>query len=353
MWIHKPVSRAVLSAFCHLALWLSQESEACPGDELPRELLLGWVKTRILEGLRLEEAPKLPEHRPQAENAEPEHALRRRSRHSRGDLGAHSSRQRRDISEVILFPTLDSTCVNSPDDPSSSSETPANGFFTYYFQPSLDNKETSVTSARFWFYAGEAVNAPVYILTTRQELLKVSDTPNKRGEDGWTIYHLEKDLHQAVAEGPFILQVRCSECACLSSEQDKTPFVHLHTKPKSPERTRRAPLIPWSPAALDILQRTSSEKTDPGNDCHLQKIEISFAELGWDNWIVHPKEFTFNYCHGTCANSQRSQVLGIKQCCAPVPGTMKSLRFTTTSDGGLSFKYETLPNIIPEECTCI
>lgn len=252
----------------------------------------------------------------------------------------------------IAISITDSTCVEPPD-AASSSETADNGFFTYYFQPSLDKKETSVTSARFWFYAGEAVNAPVYILTSRQELLKVSETPDKRSDDGWSIYHLERDLHQAVAEGPFILQVRCTDRACLKSEPDKTPFVHLHTVPKSPERSRRAPLVPWSPAALNILQRTSSDKTDPSSDCHLQKIEISFAELGWDNWIVHPKEFTFNYCHGTCANSQHSKVLGIKQCCAPVPETMKSLRFTTTSDGGVSLKYETLPNIIPEECTCI
>ena len=253
--------------------------------------------------------------------------------------------------DKLISLITDSTCMDTPDAPSSS-ETADNGVFTYYYEPSLDDKET-VTSAQFWFYAGEAVNAPVYMLTSRQELLKVSDTPDKRSEDGWTIYHLEKDLHQALAEGPFILQVRCSECVCLSSEPDKTPFVHLRTVTRHPERSRRAPLIPWSPTALNLLQRTSSDKTDPSSDCHLQKIDISFAELGWDNWIVHPKEFTFNYCHGTCANSQHTLVLGIKQCCAPVPGTMKSLRFTTTSDGGFSFKYETLPNIVPEECTCI
>ncbi|KAL2088129.1 hypothetical protein ACEWY4_016957 [Coilia grayii] len=357
MRIFRTLSSFLLPAWCLLVVWPSLASEACRGDELSREVVLDWVKSRILHSLGLEEAPKPPEaprpaeQRHPEENMEPAAAHRRSSRHGRGDLASHS-REHRDIAEVILFPSTDSTCMASSDT-SSSSETLHNGVFTYYFQPSLDAQDTRVTSAHFWFHAGDAVNAPVVMLTSSQELLKVSDTPDRRSEDGWTTYHLGKDLHGAVTEGPFILQVRCAACECLSSEPEKTPFVHLHTVPKGPERSRRAPLIPWSPDALNILQRSSSEKTDPSSDCHIEKIDITFAELGWDSWIVHPKEFTFSYCHGTCATSRHSQVLGIKQCCAPVPGSMKSLRFTTTSDGGFSFKYETLPNIIPEECTCI
>lgn len=112
-----------------------------------------------------------------------------------------------------------------------------------------------------------------------------------------------------------------------------------------------AATIPWFPSAIDLM-RPSQQKPEY-SDCQREMINISFQELGWDNWIVHTK--VLNFCrHGTCSASDRATaMLGIKQCCAPVPGTMKSLRFTTTSDRGYSFKYKTLPNIIPEECTRI
>lgn len=230
--------------------------------------------------------------------------------------------------------------------------------FTYYFQPSMSNHEALVASAHFWFYAGEAATAnssAQLFLVTSVQLLQVAEAPSMMSSDGWTTYQLDQNLLASVAQGPFLLQVRCPDCQCHASEPDKTPFLHLHAQPRGPVRSpRQAPVtIPWSPSAINLLQRPSVERPQH-SDCHRAEIEISFEELGWDNWIVHPKVLTFYYCHGNCsAWDQTTAMLGITQCCAPVPGTMKSLRITTTSDGGYSFKYETLPNIIPEECTCI
>lgn len=223
----------------------------------------------------------------------------------------------------------------------------------------MNNHETVATSAHFWFYVGEGVSdnssAPLFILTAAQQLLQAAEAPSKKSSDGWTTYHLDQNLLSSVAKGPFLLQVRCLTCHCHPSESDKMPFLHVHAQPRGPVRSpRHAPVtIPWSPTAIDLLQRPSLDRPHY-SDCHRAEIEISFEELGWDNWIVHPKVLTFYYCHGNCSAWDRTTtMLGITQCCAPVPGTMKSLRITTTSDGGYSFKYEILPNIIPEECTCI
>lgn len=221
----------------------------------------------------------------------------------------------------------------------------------------MNNHETLVTSAHFWFYAEKGANssAQLFILTSAQQLLQAAEDPSTVSPDGWTTYQLDQNLLASVAEGPFMLQVRCSACQCHENEPDKTPFLHLHAQPRGPVRSpRQAPVtIPWSSSAIDRLQRPSQERPQH-SDCHRAEVEISFEELGWDNWIVHPKVLTFYYCHGNCSAWDRTaSMLGITQCCAPVPGTMKSLRITTTSDGGYSFKYETLPNIIPEECTCI
>lgn len=171
--------------------------------------------------------------------------------------------------------------------------------------------------------------------------------------DGWTTYELHQNLLAYVAGGPFMLQVRCLACQCRSNEPDKTPFLHLHARPQGHARLPRqaAVIIPWSPLAMDLLQGPSQGL--PHSDCHRAEVEISFRELGWQNWIVHPKAMTFYYCHGNCsARDRTATMLGSARCCAPVPGTTKSLRITTTSDGGYSFKSEFLSSIIPEECAC-
>ncbi|XP_036947486.1 inhibin alpha chain isoform X1 [Acanthopagrus latus] len=331
-------------------LWIHILTQACLGEELPREAVVSWFRERLLEGLGLEEPPD-------GETAQPgaRQAPRRAPRTSRTAWVNHGTSPDQDTSQIILFPSSDSACATSD---SALGET-TSSHFTYYFQPSTNNHNTLVTSAHFWFYAGEGAagnsSTRLFIVTSAQRLLQAAEAPSTMSSDGWSTYHLDQNLLASVAEGPFLLQVRCPACQCHADQPDKMPFLHLHARPHAPVRSpRRAPLtIPWSPSAIDLFQRPSQERPQHA-DCHRAEIEISFEELGWDNWIVHPKVLTFYYCHGNCSAWDRTTaMLGITQCCAPVPGTMRSLRITTTSDGGYSFKYETLPNIIPEECTCI
>ncbi|XP_026157976.1 inhibin alpha chain [Mastacembelus armatus] len=339
------------------SMWIHGLIQACEGEELSREAVLSWFTERVLEGLGLEEPPVGTRQGPNGHMAQAEARLRhwRAPRTSRTARVSHQASLNKETSQIILFPTSDSSCARVDLALGKTSDV----HFTYYFQPSMNSHGTLVTSAHFWFYAGEGItgnsSAPLFIITSAQQLLQAAEDPSKMSSDGWTIYHLDQNLLAYVAEGPFLLQVHCLTCQCHDSEPDKMPFLHFHAQPHSPVRSpRHTPLtIPWSPSVIDLLQRPSQNRPER-RDCHRAEIGISFEELGWDNWIVHPKVLTFYYCHGNCSSlDQTSTILGITQCCAPVPGTMKSLRITTTSDGGYSFKYETLPNIIAEECTCI
>ncbi|XP_053273004.1 inhibin alpha chain [Pleuronectes platessa] len=339
----------VSCALVLVPLWILGLSGGCRAEELPREVVLSWFSGRVLEGLGLEEPPLASAQGPDVDPAQqggarPLHVRPPRSRRTWEDQWTSPTQ---DKSQIILFPSSDSSC---------GSET-SSSHFTYYFQPSLSEQEVVVTAAHFWFYAGEGGNmsAPLFILTSAPQLLQAAEAPSQRSPDGWTTYDLERPALASVAQGPFILQVRCAACECHADQPDKTPFLDLTAQPRARVKSRRhAPLsIPWSPSAVDLLQRPSVERPEH-SDCQRAHVEISFKELGWDNWIVHPTALTFYYCHGNCSAGDRTTAsLGIRQCCAPVPGSMRSLRITTTSDGGYSFKYETLPNIIPEECTCI
>ena len=229
-------------------------------------------------------------------------------------------------------------------------------FRSYHFQLSVNHQELLITSAHFWVYAGPESNssAPLYILTSGQHPDNMAaESPSVTSPDGWATYDL--DNHHwpaAVYSGPLTLQVRCIDRTHLTDDPDKMPFLHLCARRQVSGRWPRH-LIPWSRSAVYLLQRPSQQQPE-SRDCWRDEVDISFDELGWGNWIVHPKGVTFSYCHGNCSAPDRgAALLGIRQCCSPVPESMRSLRITTTSDGGYSFKYETLPNIISEECSCV
>ncbi|KAM4602190.1 inhibin alpha chain [Polymixia lowei] len=340
-------------------LWLRGPTQACQGDELPREVVLDWFKRRVLDGLGLEEPPAASGQGPDGGMA-PSVARQgrwRSSRTSRAAWADNHHNQHLENSQIILFPSPDSPCARS----TTSAREPDISHFTYYFQPSMSSQEVVVTSAHFWFYAGIELepntSAPLFALTSERGLLRLAELPSRVASDGWATYYLESDRRAFITGGPFVLQVRCATCRCRDDEPDKMSFLHLYALPRWPDRSprRAASVASVASAALavDRLQRPSPERPEHG-DCSREEVDVSFDELGWGNWIVHPKVLTFRYCHGNCSAAGRAAAaLGIQQCCAPVPGTMRSLRITTTSDGGYSFKYETLPNIMPEECTCI
>ncbi|CAB1415394.1 unnamed protein product [Pleuronectes platessa] len=337
----------VSCALVLVPLWILGLSGGCRAEELPREVVLSWFSGRVLEGLGLEEPPLASAQGPMW------------TRPSRGERGPCMGGPRgaggpgrtsgpvpprtspRLFSSLVLVRSFYLRLLLDPENSSCGSET-SSSHFTYYFQPSLSEQEAVVTAAHFWFYAGEGGNmsAPLFILTSAPQLLQAAEAPSQRSPDGWTTYDLERAALASVAQGPFILQVRCAACECHADQPDKTPFLDLTAQPRARVKSRRhAPLsIPWSPSAVDLLQRPSVERPEH-SDCQRAHVEISFKELGWDNWIVHPTALTFYYCHGNCSAGDRTTAsLGIRQCCAPVPGSMRSLRITTTSDGGYSFK---------------
>lgn len=239
------------------------------------------------------------------------------------------------------------------------------GVFTYIFQPSSHILNRIVTSAQLWFYTGSVTvhsSSPSEAATNNSvpeaEVLKLTEqgqipvaTMAVPAAEGWTVFHFGSSFLPYISQKIFVLFVRCPACPCVADEE-KIPFLVAITKPKGRDRARRSS-VPWSPAALSLLQHPSNDATVHAN-CHRASLNISFEELSWDKWIVHPSSFVFHYCHGSCVSAHTlTHKPNFQLCCAPLPGTMHSLRVRTTSDGGYSFKYETVPNILTQDCACI
>uniref|UniRef100_A0A8D0L528 Inhibin alpha chain n=1 Tax=Sphenodon punctatus TaxID=8508 RepID=A0A8D0L528_SPHPU len=337
----------LLHLLLHLLL-APPAAAACRGAEADRQLILAKFKAQVLEYL----GPV-----PSSHSAQPVHRGMQR-RHIPGTSTTRNW-EREDTSQVILFPFTDVPC-----EPHQPDELPEDlGVFTYLFQPSPHTLSRAVTSAQLWFHTGPstgdvALSSSNGSLPTRTEVLVLSEQGRVpvpalavTAPENWTVFHFGAPFLRYVAQKLFVLLVRCPDCPCLA-DADKMPFLVATTKAKGPDRNRRSS-VPWSPAALSLLQRPSEDAAAHAN-CHRASLNISFEELGWDKWIVHPSSFIFHYCHGSCASPHGlTHKLGVQVCCAALPGTMRSLRVRTTSDGGYSFKYETVPNILTQECACV
>ncbi|XP_006186942.1 inhibin alpha chain [Camelus dromedarius] len=359
-----------------LLLLLAQRGgHGCQGPELDREIVLAKVRALFLDALG-----------PPAVTGEGGDSGVRRlpRRHAVGGFKRRGSEpEEEDVSQAILFPATGASCGDEPAAGKLAQEA-QEGLFTYVFRPSQHTRNRQVTSAQLWFHTGldrqetAAANSSGPLLG----LLALSSggpvaVPMSLGQapSRWAVLHLAASAFPLLTHPVLVLLLHCPLCSC-SARPEATPFLVAHTRARPPsggERARRStsPLPwPWSPAALRLLQRPPEEPAALA-DCHRAALNISFQELGWDRWIVHPPSFIFHYCHGGCGLptlpdlplpvpgtpptpvQPLSLVPGAQPCCAALPGTMRPLRVRTTSDGGYSFKYETVPNLLTQHCACI
>ncbi|XP_038441789.1 LOW QUALITY PROTEIN: inhibin alpha chain [Canis lupus familiaris] len=360
-----------------LLLLLSPDSgHGCLGPELDRALVLAKVRALFMDALG---PPAVA-----GEGGDP--GVRRLPRrHAPGGFRRRGwePREEEDVSQAILFPATGASCADEPA-ARELTQKAEDGLFTYVFRPSQHMRSRQVTSAHLWFHTGldrhstAASNSSgplLSLLVPSSGVPMAVPTSVGQAPPRWAVLHLAPSALPLLTSPVLVLLLRCPVCSCAAGPE-ATPFLVAHTRARPPsggERTRRSasPLPwPWSPAALRLLQR-SPEEPAAHADCHRAALNISFQELGWDRWIVHPPSFIFHYCHGGCGLpappdlplpgsgapptpvQPLSLVPGAQPCCAALPGTMRPLRVRTTSDGGYSFKYETVPNLLTQHCACI
>ncbi|XP_008057086.1 inhibin alpha chain [Carlito syrichta] len=358
-----------------LLLLAPRDGHCCQGPEPARELVLAKVRALFLDALG---------HPAGTEEGGDPGVRRLPRRHALGGFSRRGSEpEEEDVSQAILFPATGASCEDKPATGELAQEA-EEGLFTYMFRPSQHTRSRQVTSAQLWFHTGldkqttAASNSSGPLLG----LLALSSggpmaVPMSLGQapPRWAVLHLAASALPLLTHPVLVLLLRCPLCSC-SARPEATPFLVAHTRARPPsggERARRStpPMPwPWSPAALRLLQRPPEELAAHAN-CHRAALNISFQELGWDRWIVHPPSFIFHYCHGGCGlptppdmpltvpgapptpAQPLSLVPGAQPCCAALPGTMRPLRVRTTSDGGYSYKYETVPNLLTQHCACI
>lgn len=130
------------------------------------------------------------------------------------------------------------------------------------------------------------------------------------------------------------------------------PFLVIYTDPQVIKRVRR---------------HTPDCSMAARGQCCKQKFYVSFAELGWEDWIIAPHGYYANYCQGNCNGmrtpdnfrSYHSHVIeeyrkmnrltGLQPCCTPLKFSSMSLIYYEENQKIIK---RDLPKMVVEECGC-
>lgn len=90
-----------------------------------------------------------------------------------------------------------------------------------------------------------------------------------------------------------IIDISCNTCEkhpsldLFSLDHDYRPFIVINTHTNRPMKR----------------QRRSINCSAGVSECCREKLYISFAEIGWDDWILHPSGYDAYFCRGSCASA--------------------------------------------------
>lgn len=96
------------------------------------------------------------------------------------------------------------------------------------------------------------------------------------------------------------IQIECSTCemernvAPVSIEQTLKPFLVIHTSPL-PQKNR---------------PKRNTNCLPEMKECCRDELYISFEDIGWSDWILHPSGYHAYFCRGSCSSAASLTVSG-------------------------------------------
>ncbi|NP_001080966.1 growth/differentiation factor 3 precursor [Xenopus laevis] len=112
---------------------------------------------------------------------------------------------------------------------------------------------------------------------------------------------------------------------------------------------------------------THSSPPTPSNICKKRRLYIDFKDVGWQNWVIAPRGYMANYCHGECPYPLTEMLRGTNHavlqtlvhsvepentplpCCAPTKLSPISMLYYDNNDNVVLRHYE---DMVVDECGC-
>ncbi|CAH1393540.1 unnamed protein product [Nezara viridula] len=316
------------------------------------DIRIEMAKQNILRKLGLERAPSVRKpHKTSVPNPIIDGEV------FRMDKNFKPTRKRRLSTEQVIVMTQDVTC--------SVDSNLVNVKFSFEIPERI--KKTQITSAAMWLYTNPNINSYQFsnCLLTRKSCDSVANITSKEiylqtseAKAGWieknVLWWLQEDSCQKF------------KLSCSGDAQYMFNCSHYYEKTKKPflmiEET--------SDDISDMIREKRNINCIEGiSDCCREKLYVSFADIGWGNWIIQPKGYEAYYCKGTCLNVAsislsaspyhsvlkklfltKGPALEITPCCAPTK--LSSVQLIYMDQNG-TFIQKTIPDLTVEACGCM
>ncbi|KAG9486461.1 hypothetical protein GDO78_006700 [Eleutherodactylus coqui] len=119
--------------------------------------------------------------------------------------------------------------------------------------------------------------------------------------------------------------------------------------------------------ARRIRRSTEPSLPTPSNICKKRRLYIDFKDVGWQNWVIAPRGYMANYCHGECPYPLTEMLKGTNHavlqtlvhsiepdvtplpCCTPIKLSPISMLYYDNNDNVVLRHYE---DMVVDECGC-
>eukprot|EP00795_Rhopilema_esculentum_P004382 gene4382-20603_t len=239
---------------------------------------------------------------------------------------------------------------------------PEQDCFFFKFKKKAFMKAGSVSSLQIWIYKLEDKHTAkaenrlkISVAKVIREGVESTEGPEKKkllismmheGDAGWMgmdsahtkDWVARLDPHSRDID--LYLTLKCDGCI-VARKGNKRPFIVINVENEVKKRKRRL---------------TTCQPKMQG--CCRESLYVNFTEIGWHDWIVHPKGYDANYCRGTCRTlsvpiyGYVTVIQRVKRdkkiCCSPKSFSPLTILY---KNDNIIYKKE-LQDMTVEECGC-
>ncbi|KAK2705184.1 hypothetical protein QYM36_017286 [Artemia franciscana] len=174
--------------------------------------------------------------------------------------------------------------------------------------------------------------------------------------DGWVTFYLTDSARKWTSTN---LKTRHFFIKCETCEQIpplmQHPVLVINQDPESEKRREKRRI-------------RNNDCTETTSTCCREQLTISMRDIGWDDWIIHPKEINTHFCKGRCqtelaySTTRRNSVLSVavttnpellrqfQPCCVPTRFSNLTIIY---QDSKQVLRESILPDFITESCGCV
>ncbi|KAJ6643812.1 Inhibin beta B chain [Pseudolycoriella hygida] len=253
--------------------------------------------------------------------------------------------------QKIIFPQLDSEHCRDLDEIGSS--------MCFSIQIPADIDHNDVESAELWVYKEP------HVMDTNKHSFLIGEVETWDSKEEWVKIDIAWKIKNWIEENDLehVIDISCNTCEkhpsmdMLSLDQGYRPFIVINTHPRR-----------------KIKRQRRSVNCSPGvTECCREKLYISFADIGWDDWILYPPGYHAYFCRGSCGtaaaitlsgsyynsvirkymiqrNNSKSKSLELIPCCTATQFSSLQLAYMESNN---SATQKTLPNMVVEACGCM